>query len=204
VFSFYFSNSSFSDAKYDSESECIIGEIDTSKASGDITYIPLYGTPSFWGVELDSVLLGNRTVDISAKMAILDTGTSLITIPANDFSSLIDAFTHFGSCHIDTSIGYMVCDCSKGLSAYPALRLFLGDYSFSLPSEDYFLQDQGQCVFLAQGSSSLTIWILGNVFLRKFYTVYDMDNERVGIADAAAGSQALGLAVLLVGSSIVL
>ena len=204
MFSFYFSNSSFSDARYDSESECIIGEIDTSKASGNIAYIPLYGTPSFWGVELDSVLLGNRTVEIAAQVAILDTGTSLITIPANDFSSLMDVFTHFGNCHIDANIGYMVCDCSQGLSAYPALRIFLGDYSFSLGSEDYFLQDQRQCVFLAQGSSAIKVWILGNVFLRKFYTVYDMDNERVGIADADTGSHALGLAVLLVGSSLVL
>ena len=203
VFSFYFSNSSFADYQYDTESECIIGEIDTSKASGNIAYIPLYGTPSFWGVELDSVSLGDQSVDISADVAILDTGTSLLTLPAEDIYSLLSTFSHFGNCNIDANIGYIVCDCSQGVAPYPALRFSLGGYSFSLQGEDYFLQDKGKCVLLAQGSS-LEIWILGNVFLRKFYTVYDMENERVGIAGAVAYSQVLGLIGLIIANSLVL
>lgn len=203
VFSFYFSNASFTDDQYDTESECIIGEIDTSKASGNIAYIPLYGTPSFWGVELDSVTLADQSVDISAKVAILDTGTSLLAIPANDIYSLLSTFSHFGNCNIDANIGYIVCDCSQGMSPYPALRFSLGGYSFSLQGEDYFLQDKGKCVLLAQGSSSLKIWILGNVFLRKYYTVYDMENERVGIAGAVATSQVLGIIGLIVTNSLV-
>lgn len=42
----------------------------------------------------------------------------------------------------------------------------------------------GYCVFGIQGGldSSLNIFIFGDVFLRSYYSIYDFENKRVGLA----------------------
>jgi len=42
----------------------------------------------------------------------------------------------------------------------------------------------GYCVFGIQGGldDSLNIFIFGDVFLRSFYSIYDFENKRVGLA----------------------
>ena len=42
----------------------------------------------------------------------------------------------------------------------------------------------GYCVFGVQGTadSTFNMYILGDIFLNSFYSIYDYDNKRVGIA----------------------
>jgi saccharopepsin len=45
---------------------------------------------------------------------------------------------------------------------------------------------KGNCVSGFMGLDiGLPIWIVGDVFLRKYYTVYDLENAQVGFALAA-------------------
>jgi len=198
VFSFYLSNSTFGKNEYDTESECIIGEVDTTHADGDLTYIPIYGTPGYWSVSLDSMSVGSSKLDLAYKVAILDTGSSLIVVPAADAYSLLDAMDAAGDCGVDDN-GNLLCDCTTYQATdYPDWTFELGQHSFSLSPEDYFWQDSGLCLLLVQGST-MPIWILGDVFLRKYYTVHDMDQARIGIARATAGAVGLELLGTVVG-----
>ena len=189
VFAFYLSNATFGENSQDTESECFIGEVDTTHARGSLVYIPLKYA-SFWAVSLNSVTVGSE-LSLSTNTAIFDTGTSLLVVPESDAYSMLDAFQAAGQCITDSESELIVCDCS---GSYPAMVIQLGGHDFELTSEDYFYQEAGQCFLLVASISELNLWVLGDVFLRKYYTVYDMDQERVGLAEAT--SQAHGLAPL--------
>lgn len=58
---------------------------------------------------------------------------------------------------------------------------------FSVPPEDYMvevLEDNGKiyCYFGIFGDERLNMVILGDAFLRAYYSIYDFEKDRVGIA----------------------
>lgn len=197
VFSFYLSMADFNSEQADTESVCIIGEVDTSYANGDLTYIPLYDQTGFWSVELNSISVGSSSIVSAVSAAMLDTGTSLMSGPESDMTSIIDALNDVGSCDIDNS-GNVICECSShSLSSYPDITFTLGGHGFVLGPEDYFYENGGSCELLMDGSSE-DEWILGDSFLRRYYSVYDMEQRRVGLVEASGSSGAyLALALAL-------
>ncbi len=84
----------------------------------------------------------------------------------------------------------MVGSCSYLMSKLKPLKFKFSDkYVFSLPPSAYLIEGfelsvPGYCVFGVQGTaeSTFNMYILGDIFLNSFYSVYDYDNKRVGIA----------------------
>jgi saccharopepsin len=172
VFSFYLGYT-------DDASEVVFGGIDHTHYDGDITWIPLR-RKAYWEVDLDSIALGDSVAELDNTGVILDTGTSLNTLPSNLAEMLnneIGAKRGFG--------GQYTIDCDKR-GSLPDVTFSLNGYNFSLPASDYIMEVSGSCIStfsaLDVNPPAGPIAILGDAFLRRWYTIYDSGNSRVGIA----------------------
>eukprot|EP00752_Nemacystus_decipiens_P012260 g10867.t1 len=133
--------------------------------------------PHFGGVEEDNLCA-------AGCYAIVDTGTSGIAVPEDYFYTLSDEITKAcgATCKGTT------CYNTKG-SDFPDLLFELyPSNKFILRGEDYTVCSRwGVCVVKLQPSFGGDFWILGDVFIEAYYTLFDVENLRVGFACTGNG-----------------
>merc|ERR1712072_394090 len=156
--------------------EMTLGGTDSAHYTGDITYVPV-SRAKYWQITVGSFSIGNLT----NVEAIVDTGTSLLVAPA-------DVVSAFGKKIGATLVAgkEWTIDCSK-IAGLPDLDITIGGKSFPLKGSDYVLNVSGQCLLGMMGmdlSREGLSLILGDVFIRKYYTVFDQGKSRVGFAAA--------------------
>ncbi|KAI5479412.1 hypothetical protein MNV49_003556 [Pseudohyphozyma bogoriensis] len=161
------------------QGEAIFGGVDESHYTGKIDYVPVR-RKGYWEVELEQVKFGKETLELENTGAAIDTGTSLIALPT-DVAELINA-------QIGATKGWngqYTVECDK-VPSLPSLTFYFGGKPYELSGEDYILNVQGTCMSSFTGMDIPAplgpIWIIGDVFLRKYYTVYDLGKNAVGFA----------------------
>ncbi|XP_061570087.1 nothepsin [Cololabis saira] len=181
VFSFYLSRGTNTSSP---EGELLLGGTDPDRYQEPIHWLPVTAK-GYWQVKMDRVLVqGSTSFCPNGCPAIVDTGTSLIAGPADDIirlQQLIGARP--------TNIGEFHLDCSR-LSSLPTVTFVLGGTEFTLPSQRYVRKEtynnRHLCISGFQAvdipSPDGPIWILGDVFLTQFYSVFDRGQDRVGLA----------------------
>jgi len=161
--------------------ELSLGGADSTKYTGDFTYTPIT-TKGYWQFSVAAVTVGGNSFASTTK-AIADTGTSLLAVPTTVFTSLL---TKFPAGAVKPLLhGEYTVDCSK-VSTLPTISFSIGGKEFALEGSDYVLNVQGQCLLGFLGLDVPPprgpLWILGDVFLRKYYTVFDYGNAQIGFA----------------------
>jgi len=173
VFAFYLGNNQ--------PGELVFGGVDPKHYTGDFSYVPLI-SETYWAISLYDVKLGARSVS-STKHAIVDSGTSLLAGPSADIKAIAEQL----GAKVVLGKEYTV-DCSADL---PDLTFTLGGQDYHLKKEDLILQASGSSCVLALTGLDVpagAMWILGDVFMRKYYVQFDWGNRRLGLALAAAAS----------------
>ncbi|XP_060110991.1 cathepsin D-like [Heteronotia binoei] len=197
IFTFHLCNTNY--VSQDHGGEISFGEINHNAYEGKIQYHPVV-RKAYWQIKMDKM-----TVDVFPKKrcwpwkafdassgkickggcnAIVDTGTSLITGPREDIRMLHEAI---GAEHAFG--GQYLIDCEK-MSTLPNVTFYLSGKPHTLTPDVYTLKvTQMKMTACVSGFMSLDIpaptgplWILGDVFLRQYYSVFDRDNDRVGLA----------------------
>jgi len=176
VFAFYLGNTD-----EQQESEATFGGIDESHYKGKLIKLPLR-RKAYWEVDLDSITFGKETAEMDDTGVILDTGTSLIALPSTIAELLnkeIGAKKGFNGQYT------VECDKRDGL---PDLTFTLTGHNFTISAYDYILEVQGSCISAFMGMDFPEpvgpLAILGDAFLRKWYSVYDLGNSAVGLAES--------------------
>jgi saccharopepsin len=155
------------------------GEIEEEYFTGSLEWAPVI-RPAYWEVALTGISLNGKKVNIKSKGAAIDTGTSLIAMPTAEANALNTAIGAKKSWNGQWSV-----ECDK-IPTLPTLTIELNGKKYPLEGSDYVLNVQNNCVsgFIGLDIPAPVgpIWIVGDVFLRKYYTVYDLGNTRVGFA----------------------
>ncbi|KAL4868908.1 hypothetical protein BDV12DRAFT_168852 [Aspergillus spectabilis] len=177
VFAFY-----LGDANQEGDSsEATFGGIDKDHYEGELIKIPLR-RKAYWEVDLDAIALGDEVAELEDTGVILDTGTSLIALPSN-LAEMINA--QIGAKKGFT--GQYSVDCATR-DSLPDLTFTLTGHNFTIGPYDYTLEVQGSCISAFMGMDFPEpvgpLAILGDAFLRKWYSVYDLGNSAVGLAKA--------------------
>jgi len=163
------------------DSEATFGGIDKSHYTGELVKIPLR-RKAYWEVDFDAIAFGDNVAELDNTGVILDTGTSLIALPSTLAELLNKEIGATKSWN-----GQYTIDCAKKASL-PDLTLTLTGHNFTISSDDYILDVQGSCISSFMGMDFPEpvgpLAILGDAFLRRWYSVYDLGNNAVGLAKA--------------------
>jgi saccharopepsin len=161
--------------------EAVFGGIDHSAYSGKIHYVPIR-RKAYWEVELEKVSFGDDELVLENTGAAIDTGTSLIALPT-DMAEMLNA--QIGA--KKSWNGQYQVDCAK-VPNLPELSFHFGGKPYPLKGSDYILEVQGTCISAFTGLDINlpwgSLWIIGDVFLRRYFTVYDLGRNGVGFAES--------------------
>merc|ERR1719453_474905 len=171
-FAFFLGNSN------DEAGELVLGGTDPAHYTGEFTYVPLLAA-TYWEIKLDDVKVdGSSFMTSTEYKAIVDSGTSLLTGPADEVAKIAEVL---GAKEIIAGEYFMKCDYDA-----PDMEFVIDGNTYTLAPKDYLIPDGNVCLLGMMGldipAPTGPLWILGDVFMRKYYTVFDQTNERVGFA----------------------
>lgn len=170
-----------------SKGQLVIGGADYSKFKGSLSWANIIDpNGAYWATSFGIIQGANVQVTPQAGLkAVFDTGTSL-SYMLPDLAQALNA--QIGATLYSNNGGvqnYMV-DCSK-IPYMPTLYWQFGAIQLTLsPNEYVYVLGSSFCMSGFVGMTiDPTIGILiGNVLMRRWYTVFDMKNNRIGFADA--------------------
>jgi len=168
--------------------ELLLGGIDSTKYTGPITYVPLT-SETYWEFHVDDFELEGSSLGWCDSKgyckAICDTGTSLIAGP----TAQINALNKQLGAHVlfDGEAVFSSCDVIQTL---PNIYVIINGQNFTLTPEDYVLETVSNgvssCISGFMGIDipppNGPLYILGDVFIRAYYTIFDFGGQQVGFA----------------------
>ena len=196
MFSFYLTSD-----QQKSGSRFILGQPDPAFAPHGITYYPI--VPQVrevqqWVIPVVRIETGwssdGRSADAHGLcesrpcVALMDTGTSFIGLPVLAFISIKQLIlTRRPDCSYNAN--HMEITCTDPTThKLPTLTLTLaGAHTYHLRPHHYMVDGVVGLMGIQPNSAEADFVILGDTFLKTFYTVFDMDNERIGIAVGGGG-----------------
>uniref|UniRef100_A0A8C5P851 cathepsin E n=1 Tax=Leptobrachium leishanense TaxID=445787 RepID=A0A8C5P851_9ANUR len=165
--------------------ELMFGGIDSSHFSGQLNWSPVTNQ-GYWQIQLDNIQVAGEVVfcnegcqAIRCSLIPILTGTSMLTGPSSDILNLQNALG------FTSSDGEYGVDCSI-LSDMPIVTFTINGIGYTLSADQYTLEGENICSSGFQGLDiqppAGPLWILGDVFIGQYYSVFDRGNNRVGFA----------------------
>jgi len=157
----------------------VLGGVNPKLFKGPIFYHKGH-SPAYWMVALGAMKVGNEVVETRGARGIVDSGTSLLVGPPHIIERILP--------HVRAE-----SDCSN-LHELKTLEINMKttdnrEVTYKLEPEDYVMKRLGRCktgiaIMKIQLKMAHPIVILGDTFLRKYYSVFNHRTGEVGFAEA--------------------
>jgi len=177
-------NKSFSIYLSPEGGEITFGGFDRRKFEGDLKYFSVI-EQNYWMVNLTDAATDNKQVSLAGRnvKGIIDSGTSLTIVPKWLFKEL------FASIIVNK-------DCT-GIDLLPNVSFSIEGHRFELTPQDYIISvpvyDQKACILGIRGMNfahmPFELIILGDNFMRAYYSHFDFENKRIGLAWSKQASE---------------
>ncbi|KAG8948173.1 hypothetical protein FRC04_009972 [Tulasnella sp. 424] len=185
VFSFYMARNG------GSGSELCIGCVNSAKYTGSIKYYDLdpsatNGEQKFWNIPSDGFSY-NGGPSTGSFSAMIDSGTSLIYIPTAAAEALYAKIPGAKAAPAGSAPGFYTYPCNSNLG--PITLSFNGD-KYAINPVDFNLgpvsSGSSTCIagIVGRDPTGEGIAIIGDAFMKNWYSVFDYDNRAVGFAKA--------------------
>ncbi|KAE9981791.1 hypothetical protein EG328_011383 [Venturia inaequalis] len=157
------------------DGEINFGSPDSSRYDGDLNNIAaVKSTSGFWEIPIADAGVDGKKVGITGRTAIIDSGTSFILMPQDDAAKLHKAIPN--SSQNDESFT-VPCDSTN------KVQIVFGTVTYDISPKDYIGNPSGSgCAsnIIGRQVFGSKQWLLGDVFMKNVYTVFDYDQQRVG------------------------
>ncbi|KAK7198894.1 Eukaryotic aspartyl protease/Xylanase inhibitor C-terminal [Novymonas esmeraldas] len=165
----------------DDEGDLVLGGYDPAHVDGELVRVDL-STKTYWTVDMARVTVAEREVS-GAVTAIVDSGTSMMTVPKAIHPTIMAMLNAKAVANGQYSV-----ECSS-VPSLPHIALTIGGKDWILTGADYIIGDmKSTCIVGIMGLDLPgpigPAFILGDVFMKKVYTVFDADDASLSFAYA--------------------
>lgn len=165
-----------------------IDQATVQASSEQIAYTPVDNSQGFWMFNSPSYSINGQSTTQSGNTAIADTGTTLMLCSDTFVDAVYNAIP--GAQYDSQSQGY-IFPASTTADQLPVVTVAVGDKQYTIQKEDLSFSDAGNGMVYGgiQSRGTMTFDILGDVFLKSVYAIFDVGNTQFGAVQRTEPTQ---------------
>jgi len=194
------------------ESYMTFGGINYDQFVGDLHKFKIVND-KWWSVSYQGLMYDNKVIDYfdhDQAVGVVDTGTSMMAMPTPYYERLVQAWQAqiddpaLLDCSMGLCIGGQSCEKLEGKLSN--LTMQIGDLYFDMMPNGFLINAtdlgaepafENKCIFgvipLPDVVADARMFLLGDVFLRNFYSVFDYDEQEVYLAINSHAKDRVGI-----------
>ncbi|KAJ8059995.1 hypothetical protein OCU04_011607 [Sclerotinia nivalis] len=166
--------------------EINFGAPDTSRYSGSLSYTSVAKNgPNHWAIPLDNVGFGDTQAGVTGRLGYLDSGTSYVFGQPSDVIAFHALVPHATT--TDNSTWTVPCSTTTSMS------FTFSGVTYNVSSKDWVGPSvNGVCTSNIYGVAVVdkNSWLIGDTLFKNIYALFDVDQDRVGLAQKNGATSA--------------